>query len=205
MTESEFFDLQTGDRFRRDGKEFSVVKQQGKSQVAHPVGDPRLLVHWRPEQAPEMMKTEVTPDIIRPKSSHGFPLLERAKPKLPDHHMEADSERTICLSLDGGLSEYRLSGAIGPPLPGMTEFLAAAVESNLSILLCTDRSRSECYEWLRIHCPGAERIVQVSNHPPAAGAIYLSRVARSLGDTYPSIEQLLAHAESTPTPVEAVG
>jgi len=193
MTETEFAALTPGDRFARDGTEYLVVRREGTRLVSHPKAQPRLLVHFFPKQAPQLTHMESEPDVLaRPKSTHGFPLLERSTPKLPAPHMSGQSKNGICMPLDGGLAEYRQGNEIGTPLPSALEFLINAANAGIEVQISTHRPQNVVWNWLRVHSPGMESIVHVSPQPPPPGMPYLSRYAYHIDDTYPTVEELSA-------------
>jgi hypothetical protein len=193
MNESEFYAMAKGDQFERDGKQYTVVTIDGPHVIAHPQSNPSFLVHFLPHQASQLYQTERKPDApSRPKSSHGFPLLERATPHLPAPHMPGTSKTGICIALDGGLAECRIGNEIGSPLPGSVEFLNNATASGIDVQIITHRPQHNVWQWLRVHFPGMEHVIHVSHSPPTPGVLYLSRYARRIEDTYPSLEDILA-------------
>ena len=210
MTDSEFSALAQGDQFLREGKQYTVVKNQDQSQVAHPIGNPHLLIHFRPQQASQMTKVESQPvALAKAKSSHGFPLLERAAPRLPQPHMSGQSTASVCVALDGGLAEARRGNEIGPPIPDALEFLADVTAAGIDVQISTHRPQNVVWDWLRVHCPGTEQVVHVTPHPPPPGMPYLSRYAYRIDDTYPTVEELSAliqpSEENAPTVESAFG
>src|SRR5258708_6577305 len=100
------------------------------------------------------------------KSSHGFPLLERAAPRLPQPHMPGQSVHGICIALDGGLAESRQGNEIGSPLTDALEFLVNTAKAGIDVQISTHRPQNAVWNWLRVHCPGMEHIVHVSPQPP---------------------------------------
>jgi hypothetical protein len=207
MTETEFAAVNPGDRFARDRTEYLVVKRDGTHFIAHPNGQPRLLIHFFPKQAEQLTKVESKPDVLaRSESSHGFPLLERATPKMPAPHIPGQSDNRVCMAMDGGLAEYRRGPEIGSAIPEALEFMVNAAKSGLGVQICTDRPQNLVYQWLRIHAPGMEHVVHVTPHPPPPGVIYVSKYAYRVGDTYPTVEQLfelIRHEEAAPTAMES--
>jgi hypothetical protein len=203
MTDTEFAAINPGARFARDGTEYLVVKRDGTHVVSHPKGNPRLLIHFLPSQAAQLTPIESTPDVrARPESSHGFPALGRAEPKLPAPHMSGQGQNGICMPIDGGLAEYRQGSEIGPPIPAALEFLVNAVKAGIDVQVSTHRARNSVWNWLRVHSPGMEHIVHVSPQPPPPGVTYVSKYAYRVGDTYPTVEQLfelIRHEEAAPT------
>jgi hypothetical protein len=192
MTDSEFSALTEGDCFERSGKVYTVLKTQGTHVISRETGNHQLHVHFLPQQASQMTKLEAEPpQPTRAKSSHGFPLLERAEPRLPQPHMSAQSTPSICISLDGCLAEARRGNEIGTPIQEGLEFLVNTVQAGIDVQICTHRPQNVVWGWLHLHCPGMENVVQVSPHPPLPGQLYLSRHAcRIYDDVYPTVDEL---------------
>jgi hypothetical protein len=201
MTDVEFSALAQGDQFQRARKVYTVVKSEDKSHVvAHPAENPYLLIHFRPQQADQMTKVESKPEPARPKSSHGFPLLERSTPHLPAPHMPGQGAPGVSISLDGALAEPRQGNEIGSPIPEGLEFLVNATAAGIDVQISTHRPQNLVWNWLRVHCPGMENIVHVSPQPPPPGMPYLSRYAYRIDDAYPTVEELLALTEAAAEP-----
>jgi hypothetical protein len=194
MTDSEFSALTEGDSFERSGKVYTVLKTQGTHVISREKGNHQLHVHFLPQQASQMTKVEAEPpEPTRAKSSHGFPLLERAEPRLPQPHMSAQSNTpSICISLDGCLAEARRGNEIGSPIPDALEFLADVTAAGIDVQISTRRPQNVVWNWLRVNAPGMENIVHVSPQPPPPGMPYLSRYAYRIDDTYPTVEELSA-------------
>jgi hypothetical protein len=210
MTDDEFSALTEGDSFERSGKVYVVLKPQGTHVISRETGNHQLHVHFLPQQASQMTKIEPEPPSpARRKSSHGFPLIERSKPRLPQPHMSAQSTPSICIALDGGLAEARRGNEIGTPIAEGLEFLADVAAAGIDVQISTHRPQSVVWEWLRVHCPGMENIAHVSPQPPPPGMPYLSRYAYRIDDTYPTVEELSAlmqpSEENAPTVESAFG
>lgn len=191
MTAAEFSALDEGDCFERAGKIYTVLKTQGTHVISHLPNDP-LHIHFLPHQASQMTKIASEPaKPVRPKSSHGFPALERSTPRMPRPHMSVEGAPCVCLAFDGGLAQSRRGNEIGPPIPEGLKFLTDATEAGIEVRICTHRSRDVVYEFLRIKAPGLEDIIQASPQPPPPGVLYISRhVFHVLDDVFPTVEEL---------------
>jgi hypothetical protein len=192
MTDAEFSALAQGDQFQRAGKVYTVVRTEGTHVVSRPSDNSQLLVHFLPHQVSQLTQIERQPEApARRKSSHGFPLIERPEPRLPQPHMSSESTPSICISLDGGLAEARRGNEIGTPIQEGLEFLVNATAAGIDVQICTHRPQNVVWGWLHLHCPGTENVVQVSPHPPLPGQLYLSRHAcRIYDDVYPTVDEL---------------
>jgi hypothetical protein len=192
MTDSEFSALTEGDSFERSGKIYTVLKTQGTHVISRETGNHQLHVHFLPQQASQMTKVESKPDVLaKAKSSHGFPLIERAEPRLPQPHMPGQGSPGVSLAFDGGLVEARQGNEIGTPIPEGLEFLANATAAGIDVQISTHRPQNLVWEWLRVHCHGMENIIHVSPQPPPPGVLYISRDAyRVLDDDYPTPDEL---------------
>jgi hypothetical protein len=190
MTESEFYALSQGDQFEREGKPYTVLKIEGKSQVAHPAGNPRLLIHFRPQQASQMTRIESEPERHSLCPHTDFPCYKNLRLRFrPRIHPEPES-RFLCLALDGFLTEPRQGSEIGSPVAAAIDFVLSAHHAGYQLQICTDRPQQIVWDWLRIHCHGLESLIHVSPALPPPATPYLSRYAWTIEEAKRTLAEL---------------